>query len=41
MVSAESPENRLLLSIVELGGYPDFKPLYESLGYQMLQACFA
>ncbi len=37
MVSAESPENRLLLSIVELGGYPDFKPLYESLGYQVLQ----
>jgi len=23
-----------LLSIVELGGYPDFTPLYRSLGYQ-------
>lgn len=24
---------RLLLSIIELGGYPDFRPLYERLGY--------
>lgn len=23
----------LLLSVVELGGYPDFTPLYQSLGY--------
>jgi DNA-binding NarL/FixJ family response regulator len=29
---------RILLSIVELGGYPDFKRLYESLGYKVLQA---
>lgn len=26
----------LLLSIVEQGGYPDFRPLYESLGYQVI-----
>jgi len=36
MISAESPENRLVLSIVELGGYPDFKSLYEFLGYKVL-----
>jgi hypothetical protein len=24
---------KLLLSIVELGGYPNFSPLYQSLGY--------
>lgn len=33
----EKAEKGLLLSIVELGGYPDFKNLYESLGYQVLQ----
>lgn len=27
----------LLLSIVELGGYPDFTDLYESLGYRVLK----
>ncbi len=27
------PARKLLLSIVELGGYPDFTPLYEELGY--------
>jgi hypothetical protein len=26
---------RLLLSIIELGGYPNFTPLYESLGYEV------
>lgn len=26
----------ILLSIVELGGYPDFKTLYESLGYEVV-----
>ena len=26
---------KTLLSIVELGGYPDFTPLYENLGYQV------
>lgn len=26
---------RLLLSIVELGGYPDFKPLYRQAGYEV------
>jgi hypothetical protein len=28
-------ESRLLLSIIELGGYPDFRPLYEALGYEV------
>jgi hypothetical protein len=27
--------SRLLLSIVELGGYPNFAPLYEELGYEV------
>ncbi len=27
---------RLLLHILELGGYPDFGPLYRSLGYEPL-----
>jgi len=27
----------VLLSIVELGGYPDFTPLYESQGYHVLK----
>jgi hypothetical protein len=27
------PTDRFLLSIVELGGYPNFTPLYEELGY--------
>lgn len=27
----------VLLSIIELGGYPDFVSLYESLGYQVEQ----
>jgi len=31
-------EKPVLLSIIELGGYPDFTPLYESLGYQVLKA---
>lgn len=26
---------RLLLSIIELGGYPNFTPLYEALGYEV------
>ena len=30
-------EKPVLLSIIELGGYPDFTPLYESLGYQVLK----
>jgi hypothetical protein len=30
-------ENRdLLLSIVELGGYPDFAPLYQRAGYRVV-----
>lgn len=28
---------KLLLSIVELGGYPDFTPLYRELGYEVAQ----
>jgi hypothetical protein len=27
---------KLLLSIIELGGYPNFTPLYESLGYEVV-----
>jgi len=27
--------NKSLLSIIELGGYPDFAPLYRSLGYRV------
>ena len=26
---------KLLLSIIELGGYPDFSPLYRELGYEV------
>ena len=26
---------KLLLSVIELGGYPDFAPLYRSLGYEV------
>lgn len=29
---------RLLLSIIELGGYPDFTPLYRRAGYQVESA---
>lgn len=28
----------ILLSVVELGGYPDFTPVYESFGYQVIKA---
>jgi hypothetical protein len=34
MCRSEKP--RLLLSIIELGGYPNFRPLYESLGYEVI-----
>lgn len=27
------PERKTLLAVVELGGYPNFQPLYEQLGY--------
>ncbi len=30
-------ETPVLLSIVEIGGYPDFTPLYESFGYQVIK----
>ena len=30
-------ETQVLLSIVEIGGYPDFTPLYESFGYQVIK----
>ena len=36
-MSAQVPE-KLLLSIIELGGYPNFTPLYESLGYRVVIA---
>jgi hypothetical protein len=28
--------DKLLLSIVELGGYPNFTPLYQQLGYEVV-----
>lgn len=28
-------QNSMLLSIIELGGYPNFRPLYESLGFEV------
>lgn len=33
--SAAHPARHLLLSIIELGGYPDFKPLYRQAGYEV------
>lgn len=30
------PERKSLLHIIEMGGYPDFRPLYESLGLEVL-----
>jgi DNA-binding NtrC family response regulator len=35
---AANPPKRLLLSIIELGGYPDFKPLYRQAGYEVESA---
>jgi hypothetical protein len=32
-----SGEKPVLLSIVEIGGYPDFSRLYESFGYQVVK----
>lgn len=29
-------DSPLLLSVSEIGGYPNFTPLYESLGYQVI-----
>lgn len=26
----------ILLSVIELGGYPDFRPMYEKAGYEVL-----
>lgn len=31
----QSAPDRLLLSIIELGGYPNFTPLYRELGYDV------
>ncbi|HAJ92794.1 MAG TPA: hypothetical protein DCO71_09330 [Gammaproteobacteria bacterium] len=36
-MSDRAPQ-KLLLSIIELGGYPNFTPLYESLGYEVAVA---
>ena len=30
----DKPKNKLLLSIVEVGGYPNFTPVYRQLGYE-------
>lgn len=32
-----SNNKQILLSIIEIGGYPDFTPLYEAAGYQVVQ----
>jgi hypothetical protein len=32
----DQPGQKLLLSIIELGGYPNFRPVYESLGYEVI-----
>lgn len=32
---ATNSSKHLLLSIIELGGYPDFKPLYRQAGYEV------
>ncbi len=34
VMRAQSPR-KLLLSVIELGGYPNFTPLYGSLGYEV------
>ncbi|MGB5259957.1 MAG: hypothetical protein WBO34_05470 [Gammaproteobacteria bacterium] len=31
-----SARDRLLLAVIELGGYPNFRSLYESLGYEVV-----
>jgi hypothetical protein len=31
-----NPSDKFLLSIVELGGYPNFTPLYEEFGYEVV-----
>lgn len=31
-----NPSDKFLLSIVELGGYPNFTPLYEEFGYKVV-----
>jgi len=31
----QSPARKCLLSIIELGGYPNFAPLYNELGYEV------
>ena len=31
-------DGKILLSIVELGGYPDFTPLYEASGFKVVKA---
>ena len=32
-----SSNKPILLSIIEIGGYPDFTPLYEAAGYQVVK----
>lgn len=34
----ELANNGVLLSITEIGGYPDFSALYESLGYHVIKS---
>lgn len=35
-MTAPNPDPPVLLSILELGGYPDFSKLYQSLGYEVV-----
>ncbi len=35
-MSSESSERPLLLAIIEMGGYPNFTPLYQHLGYEVV-----
>lgn len=35
MAGMGAPQKKLLLSIVELGGYPNFAPLYTRFGYEV------
>jgi len=35
MVMNVKKKTKKLLSVIELGGYPNFSPIYESLGYEV------
>lgn len=35
MISSHTPDKPVLISILELGGYPDFTRVYQSLGFEV------